>query len=238
VIAVDQVRRWAAVRPGQNLLALDLARVKRDLELVSLVKTASIERILPRTLRICITEREPLAQCNIPRPRPGGGVELVLFQIDADGYVIAPLSKQQRSAPATQAEEQLPMLTGLNPVEVQAGRRIESPQARAALRLLTAFERSPMEVLVDIQRIDVSAADVLVATTTQGSEVTFALADMDQQLLRWHEIFDMGQKLSRAIATLDLAVTNHIPARWLEASAVPTGTPKLPRNLHPRKKHV
>src|SRR4026207_6619 len=29
VIAIDQLKTWAAVKPGDNLLALDLARVKR-----------------------------------------------------------------------------------------------------------------------------------------------------------------------------------------------------------------
>src|SRR4051812_28028837 len=34
VIASENFRRWSTVKPGQNLLALDLMRVKRDLELV------------------------------------------------------------------------------------------------------------------------------------------------------------------------------------------------------------
>ena len=73
VISVDQLRRWAGVKLEENLLALDLARVKRDLELVPLVQSVSVERILPHTLRIRITEREPIAQVNVPRPRPNGG---------------------------------------------------------------------------------------------------------------------------------------------------------------------
>src|SRR5262245_11857556 len=47
VIAVDQLRRWAEVRNGENLLALDLAKVKRNLELVSLIQSVSVERVLP-----------------------------------------------------------------------------------------------------------------------------------------------------------------------------------------------
>ena len=38
--------------------------------------------------------------------------------------------------------------------------------------------------------------------------------------------------------TLDLAVTNNIPLRWLEASAVPPAAPKSPKPLRPKKKHV
>src|SRR5258705_2260302 len=39
VIAPDQLRRWAGVKPGENLFALDLSRVKRDLELVPLIQS-------------------------------------------------------------------------------------------------------------------------------------------------------------------------------------------------------
>ncbi|HWD93860.1 MAG TPA: FtsQ-type POTRA domain-containing protein, partial [Verrucomicrobiae bacterium] len=44
VISADQLRRWSGVRPGQNLLALDLARVKRDLEMQAMIETVSVER--------------------------------------------------------------------------------------------------------------------------------------------------------------------------------------------------
>ena len=49
---------------------------------------------------------------------------------------------------------------------------------------------------------------------------------------------ELGQRTSNAIATLDLAVTNNIPLRWLEASAVPPAAPNLPKPLRPKKKHV
>jgi cell division septal protein FtsQ len=62
VIAPEHFRRWSLVKPGQNLLALDLMRVKRDLELIPLIQSATVERVLPRTLRLRIVEREPIAQ--------------------------------------------------------------------------------------------------------------------------------------------------------------------------------
>jgi cell division septal protein FtsQ len=74
VIAEAQLRQWANVKPGENLLALDLARVKHDLERVPFIATVSVERILPKTLRLRVTEREPVAQVNVQRARVGGGV--------------------------------------------------------------------------------------------------------------------------------------------------------------------
>jgi cell division septal protein FtsQ len=236
VLALDQIRRWAGVRPGENLLALDLARVKRNLELVSRVESASIERILPRTLRIRVVEREPLAQLNIPRPRDGGGLEMASFQLDTQGYVMLPLDPQHRASPI-QTPEQLPVISGPNGNEVQAGRPMESPQVLAALRLLAIFQDSPMSGLVDIERIDVSTPEVLTAITGQKSEIIFDIKDLERQVRRWREIHLAGQRANKALATLDLAVTNNIPARWVEASAVPTPAPKSTPKNH-KKKHV
>ena len=61
-----------------------------------------------------------------------------------------------------------------------------------------AFEQSPMAGLVDLKRVDVSSPEVLVVTTGQGSEVTFGLTDFEQQLRRWHAIFELGQKTGKA----------------------------------------
>jgi cell division protein FtsQ len=238
VISLDELRRWTGVKPGANLLALDLASVKRDLELVPLVQSVSVERILPRTWRIRVAEREPMAQVNVPRPRPGGGVDLAVYQLDASGYVMLPLDLRQRAILLNQPGDALPAICGVNSTELQPGRRLGAPQVQAALRLIMAFDQSPMAGLVDLRRVDVSSPEVLVVTTGQGSEVTFGLADLEQQLRRWRDIFDLGQTMSKAIAGLDLAVTNNIPARWIEASAVLPVAPKSTKPLRPRKKHV
>jgi len=59
---------------------------------------------------------------------------------------------------------------------------------------------------------------------------------LEHQLRRWHKIFIEGQQFSKAVASLDLAVTNNLPVRWLEASAVPPASPRSSKL--PRKKHV
>jgi cell division septal protein FtsQ len=238
VIAMDQLRRWAGVQPGQNLLALDVARVKRDLELIPFIQSVAVERILPHTLRVRVSEREAIAQINVPRLRPGAGLDNTVLHLDPEGWVMPPLDARQRATAPNPAGEELPVIAFPHADLLQPGRRVEARQVQAALQLIVAFEHSPMVGLADLRRIDASAADILIVTTGQGSEVTFGLADLEQQLRRWHEIFDAGQKANKGIATLDLAVSNNIPARWLEASAVPIGTPRLPKPIHLKKKHV
>jgi hypothetical protein len=238
VISPDQLRRWSGVKPGENLLALDLTRVKRDLELVPLIQSISVERILPGTLRIRVTERVPVAQIHVPRPRTGGGIELVVFELDAEGCVMLPLDPRQRAVPLNVADDQRPVISGIYASDLQPGRKLESAQARAALRLLAGFESSPMAGLVDLKCIDVSSTEVLVVTTGQGSVITFGLENLNQQLSRWQAIHELGVKMNKVIASLDLAVSNNIPARWLEAGTVPPPAPQDAKPQHTRKKNV
>ena len=238
VIAPDRLRRWSGVKIGANLIALDLASVKRNLELVSTIDSVSVERVLPRTLKIRVTEREPVAQVNVPRADASGGISISIFQLDADGMVMQPLDPRLCVIPLSQVNEQLPVITGLNIYQLQPGHRVESPQVQAALRLVGAFDHSPMAGLVDLRRIDVSSPQIIVATTGQGSEITFGLENLEQQLRRWRGIYDLGQSKNRIIASADLAVANNVPVLWMEPGAAPGTTPKAVNPAHTRRKNV
>lgn len=221
VIPPEQLRQWSNVNPGMNLIALDLASVKRNLELVSTIDSVSVERILPRTLKIRVTERRPVAQVNIPTATASGGIAVSVLQLDANGYVMKPLDPRQRVISLSQMGAQLPEITGLNVYQLQAGHRVELPQAMAALQLIGAFKHSPMAGLVELRRIDVSSRGVIVATTGQGGAITFGLENFGQQLRRWREIYDLGVSENKMIASLDLAVTNNVPVRWTERLSPP-----------------
>ena len=238
IIAPDQLRRWSGVKLGDNLMALDLGSVRRNLQLVSTIGSVSVERVLPRTLRIRVTERQPVAQVDVPRAGPAGGIEVTVFQLDADGYVMQPLDPRLCVMPLAHVQDQLPVITGLNVYQLQPGQRVELPQALAALQLITTFNHSVMAGLVSLRRIDVSSPGVVVATTEQGAQITFGLDNLDRQLQRWREIYDLGQRMNKAIASLDLAVSNNVPVRWMEADVVPVALPKQPTTPSIRRKNV
>jgi hypothetical protein len=239
VIAPEQIRRWTMVKPGANLIALDLASVKRNLELVSAIDSVSVERVLPRTLKIRVTERDPIAQVNVPRADGASGIAVSVFQLDADGMVMKPLDPRLCTVSLAQMNSQLPVIAGLNAFQLQEGRRMELPQVQAGLQLIAAFARSPMAGLVDLRRVDVSAPGVVVATTGQGSVITFGPDNLDQQLRRWRQIYDLGVREKWAIASLDLAVANNVPLRKMLASAAPvTVTPKAVKPVKTRRKNV
>jgi cell division septal protein FtsQ len=224
VIATDQLRRWSGVKPGQNLFALDLTRVKRDLELIPAVQSVAVERVLPRTLKVHVTERVPIAQISN-------------YLLDANGVAMLPLELFQRAVPP-QPGEQTPAITGISVNELRPGRSVESPQVRAALKFLVAFEHSAMAPLVDIARVDVSAPDVLQVVTAQQNEVTFKTIDFEKQLNRWWLVHTTGQQQAKQIASLDLSVGENIPLRWLDNAAVPPNPVKQKRTSPYKKKNV
>src|SRR5262245_25583634 len=148
VIALEQLRRWSGVKLEDNLLALDLARVKRDLELVPAIKSVAVERDLPHTLRLRITEREPIVQVNFPQVQ-ANGYKFTVCTLDEEGYVMLPLSPRERAVPA-QSDEQLPLIVGIQSSELRPGKKVESPQVRAAMELIDAFEHSQMASLLEL----------------------------------------------------------------------------------------
>jgi len=236
VIAREQLRRWAGVKLEDNLLALDLERVKRDLELVPVIHSAAVERLLPNTLRIRVIEREPIARFFYPILRANGVVERGTCLIDANGMVMYPLEAPQRSVPIAATNDALPVLVGLPAEETRPGRKVETLQVRAALHFITEFERSTMAEIADIREIDLTIPGMLQVMSSHGTELLVGLGDCSQQLRRWRAIHDHVRRFGKHIAWVDLSVSNNVPARFVDATLAPPAPRKI--NKPSRKRHV
>ena len=239
VITPDQLRSWSGVKPGANLIALDLASVKRNLEFWPVIDSVSVERVLPRTLKIRVTERKPIAQVNMPHANGANGVVIWVYQLDAAGVVMQPLDPRSSVVPLSQFKSGgLPVIAGLNDSQLQLGHRVELPQAQAALQLISAFGHSPMAGLADLRRLDVSEPGIVIVTTGQGCEITFGLQDVEQQLRRWRASYDQARRMHKMITSVDLAVSNNIPAHVIEVNAAPVVAPKNSTTAPTRRKNV
>lgn len=97
--SLDRVTRQYA---GLNLFQIDIARVQRDLGGLGWVRRIDIEKNLPDTLRIKITERTPVALL-----RKGE----VLSYVDQDGVAFAELSPRVR-------DSDLPVITDAHGAEL------------------------------------------------------------------------------------------------------------------------
>jgi cell division septal protein FtsQ len=235
VLALEQIRSWAGVRYKDNLLALDLARVKRDLELVPAIESVSVERVLPHTLRIRVTERAPIAR--VPAMAAGGPVGDGC-RLDAHGFFMFPIEAPQRAAPPGPTDGFLPLILGIPPRDVRPGRQTELTQVRDALRFIQAFERSGMADLANLRSVDVSLPGVLRVATAQGAEITLGLSHFERQLLRWRSVHEHGRQVGRHLAWIDLSVANNVPFRWMDAGAVVPPVSKPSKASPYKKRHV
>jgi hypothetical protein len=238
LIPAEQIRRWAGVKLGDNLIALDLGRIKRDLEFVPLVESASVERVLPRQLIIRVVEREPIARISVYQARASDGLlEGSVYFLDREGMLMPPLARNFNPQHFDAATRDLPTITGIPGAELRPGRKLFSAQALGALQWAQLFRSSGMLGLVDLKSIDVSNPNTLVISTSQGTEVTFAAMSFETQISRWQKIHEFARRNQRILASLDLAVTNYVPATWQDSSNVLT-VPQPAKIAPYKKRHV
>ncbi len=237
VLSTNVIRYWAKVRAGQNLLALDILKVKRDLEILPPIQFVAVERVLPRTLKIRVSEREPVAQTVVTQPGANGSFLEVTYYLDSEGYVVQPIDPRWRAVPLA-GPERLPIIVGLTASELQPGHQIDNVQGRAGLKLLAEFERSPMVGLVELQRVNITSPEILQVTTSQNAEITFSVDRFETQFRRWRLICDQYQKWGKAIASIDLSIANNLPVRAVAANSVQPLAPKTIKSTRARKKHV
>jgi hypothetical protein len=241
VIPIEQIRKWSAVQIGDSILKLDLARIKRDLELAPLIKSASVERQLPRRLNLRIKEREPIAQVFVFQPTSEDALRSTTYFLDEEGWVMPPATKYLNLPSIPNRPEKYAIITGVQGIELRPGRQVQSRQMRAALKLISLFPRSPMSGRADIREVDVSDLNTLQIMTESGSHVIFAPDHFEPQLVRWRAIHDYADRVERSVEQLNLAVTNYVPVTWArEDSDLPAGSPSPSPKPKPstRRKNV
>jgi cell division septal protein FtsQ len=240
VIKPDVLRRWARVQEGANLMSLDLARVKRDLELHSVIRSVAVERELPDILRLRVSERVPVAEINF-LIHAQDGVTTTRYHLDMEAFVVKPLDPRQLQSFTNSLPTGLPRLQGFKSLDVVAGRQVDSEQIRSALRLVELHECSTMGALTAFTEIDLSYPQVLVTKTSDGSQITFGTANLEQQLRRWRLVYELGRSNQMGILTLDLSVSNNVPARWVKFDpSQPVAKPPVrsPRNSRAPRRNV
>ena len=212
LLPLEWVRDWSKVYQGQNLMNLDLDGVKRNLEREPLVASVSLQRVPPDQLRIRVRPRVPVLEIQQHEPRPEGGIKLVSYYVDAEGHLLRFSPAQEAVLRQRLIGPGLPKVTGVRPHELVAGLRLKARNLEAALALARAFGESPMAGLAELTALDLARPEVVVARTAQGSRITFGLQDPTRPLARWRRVHDFAAGQGQAIQTLDLSLTNRVPA--------------------------
>lgn len=182
----DEVLALMRGLDGRNMLILDLGEWRQKLLASPWVADATLRRVLPGTVEVVVSEREPVAIARLGD---------ALYLIDRSGAVI------DRFGPVHAALD-LPLVDGLASDASPAGGRPGVDQARAALavRLLTSLEADP-ELARRVSEIDVADARDA-AVMLDGDTVLVRVGD-DQFVERLRSYLDLAPALRERVPRID-----------------------------------
>ena len=192
------VRAAAAIEPGVNLFAIDVAATEARIAELPGVRRAHVVRHLPGRVTIILEEREPYALVN------AGGLQWV----DADGYLVA--------ADARPGAIGLPILTGIG--TPAAGTAPPSDGLRAGLAVLHALQRTSARLAARVSEVDLSRAHGPVLYLVEGVEVRLGTDGWPDRLARLDGVLGDLDARGERVASIDLrfrdqvVLTPHSPA--------------------------
>lgn len=227
VIDPENLRRWAGVTTNDNLFAIDLHRIKRELEMNAMIRQASLERVLPGTLRLRVSERVPLARVRLLVSGADGRWQGGEFGLDESGHVLR-LEPRFVRPETVRLWRSLPELAGIAEREIVPGVTITNRSALAALQFLAAFNGTPMNGIVGVNRIDASEPEIIQVTTVQGHTVRFLDHGFDRQLARWELTHRTCESNRVNYVSLDLSPTNNVALRLAPLAMIPPSNDLLP----------
>ena len=207
VLQREQILKTADLREDENIFTINLARVHDRLQDLPQIDDVQVVRKLPGEIDIQIVERKPVAwitgEKEIIDPFATAGV----FLVDGRGV----LMKEKKLLPEYLG---LPLILGCSGESLEAGKIVESPEAKAALELLRLSTRSFMQTRFQIREIDLSKGYCLVVKDKDRTRVTFGFDDLDMQLQRLQEFLVYSDDTKQELATVNLLVQRNIPVTF------------------------
>jgi cell division septal protein FtsQ len=208
----EQVLKAADLREGQNIFNVNLARIHDCIQQLPQTDEVQVVRKLPGEIDIRVVERKPIAwitsEKEISDPFASDGA----FLIDARGV----LMKQKKLLPEYLG---LPLIVGCSSESLEAGKVVESPEAKTALELLRLCTRSFLQMRFQIREIDVSKGYCLVVTDKNHARVTFGFNDLETQLRKLEQFLVYCDDSKQELGKINLLVQRNIPVTFADGPA-------------------
>src|ERR1700758_976663 len=153
----EQVLKAADLHEGANIFSVNLASVRDRIQQLPQADEVEIVRKLPGEIDIRIVERKPVAWITSEKEISDPFASDAAFLVDARGI----LMKQKKLLPEYLG---LPLILGCSSESLEAGKAVESPEAKTALELLRLSDRSFLQMRFQIREIDVSKGYCLLVT--------------------------------------------------------------------------
>ena len=203
----DQIMKVAGLHEGENIFTVNLSQVHDRLQRLPQVDEVQVVRKIPGEIDISIVERKPVAWITSDKQIADPFASDVAFLMDARGV----LMKEKKLLPEYLG---LPLITGCMSESLEAGKVIESVEAKAALELLRLSAGSFMQMRFQIREIDLSKGYCLLVSDKNHSRVTFGFDNLDLQLQRLEQFLVYADDSKRELETINLLVQRNIPVTF------------------------
>ena len=208
----DQILEVADLHEGENIFKINLARVHDRIQQLPQVDDVQVVRKLSGEIDIRVVERKPVAWLTSEKEFSDPFVSDAAFLVDARGV----LMKQKKLLPEYLG---LPLILGCSSESLEAGKIVESSEAKTALELLRLSVRSFMQTRFQIRDIDVSKGYCLLVTDKNHTRITFGLNDLEQQLQRLEQFLVYSDDSKQELETVNLLVQRNIPVTFTRPPA-------------------
>src|SRR2546429_6752374 len=208
----EQVLKAADLREGENIFTVNLAEVQDRIQELPQADEVQVVRKLPGEIDIRVIERKPVAWITSEKEISDPFTSDAAFLVDARGV----LMKQKKLLPEYLG---LPLILGCSSESLEAGKIVESDEAKTALELLRLCTRSFLQMRFQIREIDVSKGYCLLVTDKNRSRVTFAFNDLQTQLRRLEQFLVYCDDSKQELGTVNLVVQRNIPVTFAEPPA-------------------
>ncbi len=208
----DQVLKAADLHEGENIFNVNLARVHGSIQQLPQTDEVQVVRKLPGEIDIRVVERKPVAWITNEKEISDPFTSDAAFLVDARGV----LMKQKKLLPEYLG---LPLILGCSSESLEAGKMVESPEAKTALELLRLSESSFLQMRFQIREIDVSKGYCLLVTDKNRARVTLGFNDLQTQLRRLEQFLVYCDDSKQELGTVNLLVQRNIPVTFAEPPA-------------------
>ena len=208
----DQILEVADLHEGENIFKINLARVHDRIQQLPQVDDVQVVRKLSGEIDIRVVERKPVAWLTSEKEFSDPFVSDAAFLVDARGV----LMKQKKLLPEYLG---LPLILGCSSESLEAGKIVESSEAKTALELLRLSTRSFMQTRFQIRDIDVSKSYCLLVTDKNHTRITFGLNDLEEQLQRLEQFLVYCDDSKQELETVNLLVQRNIPVTFTRPPA-------------------
>src|ERR1700704_4457612 len=203
----EQILSVADLHEGENIFRVHLARVHDRLQELPQVDEIEVVRKLPAEIDIRIVERKPIGWVTSEKQIADPFASDAAFLVDARGV----LMKEKKLLPEYLG---LPLITGCTSESLEAGKIVESFEAKAALELLRLSTRSFMQTRFQIREIDLSKGYCLLVSDKNHLRVTFGFDNLDTQLQRLEQFLVYSDDSKRELETVNLLLQRNIPGTF------------------------